>query len=123
MRRLTLDVALLVGIVGAVLAGELELEDFRRAAERGHAEAQFVLAVTYDQGDGVPEDDAEAVRWYRKAAEQGHALAQFGLGTMYGRVPDVNYICASCCLTQRCYPSLDVVAIIEAASSEPRQCG
>ena len=24
--------------------------------------------------EGVPEDDAEAVRWYRKAAEQGHAL-------------------------------------------------
>ena len=27
----------------------------------------------YDQGDGVPEDDAEAVRWYQMAAEQGHA--------------------------------------------------
>ena len=28
------------------------------------------------QGDGVPEDYAEAVRWYQMAAEQGHAEAQ-----------------------------------------------
>jgi uncharacterized protein len=31
----------------------------------------------------VPEDDAEAVKWYRKAAEQGYANAQFNLGLMY----------------------------------------
>jgi TPR repeat protein len=31
----------------------------------------------------VPQDYAEAVRWYRKAAEQGLASAQFDLGLMY----------------------------------------
>jgi hypothetical protein len=34
-------------------------------------------------GRGVPQDDAEAVRWYRLAAEQGVALAQTNLGVMY----------------------------------------
>ena len=34
-------------------------------------------------GNGVPKDDAEAVRWYRLAAEQGNAEAQFELGYMY----------------------------------------
>ena len=34
---------------------------------------------------GVPEDDAEAVKWYRKAAEQGLAQAQNNLGSMYAR--------------------------------------
>ena len=33
---------------------------------------------------GVPEDDAEAVKWYRKAAKQGLVIAQFNLGIMYG---------------------------------------
>ena len=28
---------------------------------------------------GVPQDDAEAVRWYRLAADQGQALAQYNL--------------------------------------------
>ena len=31
----------------------------------------------------MPEDDAEAVRWYLQAAEQGHADAQYNLGVMY----------------------------------------
>ena len=37
----------------------------------------------YFQGDGVPQDYAEAVKWYRKAAEQGDDVAQFKLGEMY----------------------------------------
>ena len=35
--------------------------------------------------EGVPQDDAEAVRWYRKAAEQGFAPGQSNLGLMYAR--------------------------------------
>ncbi len=37
----------------------------------------------YDNGDGVPQDDKEAVKWYEKAAVQGLAEAQFNLGVMY----------------------------------------
>jgi S1-C subfamily serine protease len=35
-------------------------------------------------GRGVPQDFAEAVRWYRLAAAQGNAPAQNNLGAMYG---------------------------------------
>ena len=37
----------------------------------------------YARGDGVPENDVEAVKWYRKAAEQGDDGAQYNLGNMY----------------------------------------
>ena len=37
----------------------------------------------YDDGTGVPQDNAEALRWYRRAVDQGHAAAQFNLGFMY----------------------------------------
>ena len=37
----------------------------------------------YVEGQGVRQDDAQAVQWYRKAAEQGIAKAQFNLGFMY----------------------------------------
>ena len=37
----------------------------------------------YAKGEGVPENDAEAVKWFRKAAEQGDADAQYNLGVMY----------------------------------------
>jgi hypothetical protein len=34
-------------------------------------------------GEGVPQDAGEAVRWFRLAAEQGHADAQLNLGLMH----------------------------------------
>ena len=37
----------------------------------------------YANGEGVPQDYAEAVKWYRLAVEQGNALAQRNLGIMY----------------------------------------
>ena len=54
-----------------------------KAAEQGDADAQFNLGAAYREGDGVPKDAAEAVRWYRLAAEQGHAGAQGSLGVAY----------------------------------------
>jgi TPR repeat protein len=36
----------------------------------------------YRKGEGVPQDYAEAVRWYRKAAERGRASAQGAFGFM-----------------------------------------
>jgi hypothetical protein len=58
-------------------------KDFRASAEQGDAEAQYNLALIYDHGIGVENDDAEALKWYRQAAEQGHAKAQYNLGMMY----------------------------------------
>jgi len=61
------------------------LHEWRPLAEQGYAKAQNNLGVVYDNGYGVPQDDAQAVDWYRKAAEQGDVRAQFNLGLMYGR--------------------------------------
>jgi TPR repeat protein len=59
--------------------------EFLPLAEQGHTIAQHLLGVMYNFGEGVPKNDAEAVKWYRKAAEQGHAPAQYNLGNMYGK--------------------------------------
>ena len=37
-------------------------------------------------GQGVPQDAAEAVRWFRPAAEQGDAVGLENLGVMYHSV-------------------------------------
>lgn len=55
---------------------------YRKAAERGFAEAQNNLGLMCALGRGVSQDDAEAVKWFRLAAEQGYAPAQFNLGEM-----------------------------------------
>jgi TPR repeat protein len=56
---------------------------YRKAAERGHAQAQVNLGTLYSKGLGVGRDYTETVKWYRKAAEQEHAQAQNNLGVMY----------------------------------------
>ncbi len=65
---------------------ELTLEEkfaqTKMDADAGNAQAQFNLGVMYVQGEGVPKDDAKAVKWYQKAAAQGHADAQFNLAAM-----------------------------------------
>ena len=55
---------------------------FRKAAEQGHGEAQYRLAMLHLSGDGVPKDKAEAVRLFSKAAEQGHGEAQYRLAML-----------------------------------------
>lgn len=57
--------------------GEVEVvKKYRKAAERGDAEAQYRLGSCYREGFGVQQDDAEATKWYRKAAEQGYILTE-----------------------------------------------
>ena len=58
---------------------------YYRATEQDDADAQYMLGVMYADGEGVPQDDAEAVRWWRQAADRGHVRAQFYLGMMYGK--------------------------------------
>src|SRR5439155_12456866 len=46
-------------------------------------EAQSELGWLYVNGQGVPQDYGEALKWYRKAAEQNDPRAQNSLGLMY----------------------------------------
>ena len=71
------------GLAVMVLSAQDDLDTVRQAADQGDAEAQYNLGVIYNNGEGVPKDDAEAVRWFQLAAEQGYAKAQFELGYKY----------------------------------------
>ena len=62
---------------------ETALKEWLPLAEQGDSYAQYNLGLMYDYGEGVIEDDTQAVYWFRKAAEQGHAKAQYNLGLMY----------------------------------------
>ena len=64
-----------------------KLKEIKAKAEAGDSDeqlkAQLTLGSMFANGEGVLEDDNEAVKWYRKAAEQGDAPAQNNLGLMY----------------------------------------
>ena len=94
---LCLTLAVLLGSVGVSWSAEFQkgltaydsgdyataLREWTPLAEQGHATAQYNLGLMYYEGDGVPENDKTAVKWFRLAAEQGNANAQFNLGFMY----------------------------------------
>ena len=61
----------------------VKFEEYKKAAEQGHTNAQFRLGHCYEYGIGVAKNNEEAVSWYRKAAEQGNAFAQHYLGICY----------------------------------------
>jgi TPR repeat protein len=56
---------------------------YRKAAEQGNSDAQYLLGYFYFNGRGVPQDYTQAELWYRKAAEQGDADSQHALGDLY----------------------------------------
>ena len=53
---------------------------FKRAAEKGDAQAAFYLGQILLKGDGVPADLALGIAWLERASGAGFAPAQFELG-------------------------------------------
>ena len=85
LRAALVAVLILLSCSGAVAWAESEsesIQSIQAQAEQGDAEAQFNLGVAHDNGRGIPQDYAEAAKWYRRAAEQGHAEALTNLGVM-----------------------------------------
>lgn len=58
---------------------------YRKAADQGHAGAQFNVGIFYANGQAVTRDIAAAAGWWRSAATQGHIEAQFNLGLLYAQ--------------------------------------
>ena len=61
------------------------VKEFKTLAKQNDPRGQYALAVMYDLGEGVPQNDTAAVKWYTLAADQNYALAQYALGVMYSK--------------------------------------
>ncbi len=85
MRRLSLAIVMIAGLAAPAWAdfeagkAAYDREDYATAyreflplAEQGNAEAQLYLGFMYDFGYCLPQDYAEAAKWYRLAVERGH---------------------------------------------------
>ena len=101
MKTLTLAVVVTVGLLTAVTTANGGYRDgrtaykakdystaareFREAADRGHARAQYWLGFLYEKGRGVEQNKETARRWYKLAAEQDDPRAQHRLGRLLRR--------------------------------------
>ena len=55
----------------------------KKAADNGHAKAQWHLGVRYFAGADVEKDLDQSEYWFKKAAEQGDVDAEYGLSGCY----------------------------------------
>lgn len=56
---------------------------YRRAADRGNAQAMWSLGVNHLSCKGGTTDNEQAIYWLERAAERGHELATWALARMY----------------------------------------
>ncbi|WP_261844447.1 SEL1-like repeat protein [Aliamphritea ceti] len=56
---------------------------FRQAAEKGHVESQYLLALAYFNGQEGNASQSQGFYWLEQAAQGGQAEAQFRLGGRY----------------------------------------
>lgn len=59
----------------------------KQAATTGSAEAMFLYGKAFERGDGVVEDQDEAMKWYEKAALLGETKSMQTLGYIYENDP------------------------------------
>ena len=70
-------------------AARKQFLEYKAKAEQGNLDAQYIIGLSWINGEGVEKDFVEAVKWFRKAAEQGDVNAQYLLGLTYASGKDV----------------------------------
>ena len=63
-------------------------EWYTKAAQKGHANAQFLLAEIYHEGKLGNDQRTNCIPWFLKAAKQGHAKAQAIIGSLARYYPN-----------------------------------
>ena len=95
-------------------------------AERGNAEANFNLGILYEDGLGVSQNLAQALRYYETAAIGGSFKAQYRLGLLYfvGEIVPLDKVKAKRWLTEAASggdrDSIEMLAILSGTRSSKR---
>ena len=62
------------------------LRELKPLAKQGDVEAQGMLGIMYDRGNGVPQDYKIALKWWNIAASRGHKEAAKYRDTIAARI-------------------------------------
>ncbi len=65
------------------MSEEFDFDTTLEQARNGDVIKQVALADAYSEGNGAPQDDTEALKWYNTAADLGNSEAQYHLGMMH----------------------------------------
>jgi TPR repeat protein len=83
MKTILKALFLLITLSAVPVFAQSDFDATKARAETGDAQSQYELGNIYFFGEGVAQNDQEALKWYRLASEQGLAAAQYNLGGIY----------------------------------------
>ncbi len=63
---------------------------YQKSALHGNAESQYWLGIMFLDGNGITEDEDEAMQWISLAAKQGHKGAERLLSHLLERTPEIE---------------------------------
>jgi TPR repeat protein len=89
---------------GALDNDALAVKWYRKAADQGHASAQFNLGLMYANGEGVPENNIRAYVWWSMSKTQGIALAAKNIDILKPMLTP-KQLAAGQALAAKCYES------------------
>ncbi len=71
----------------AISRGEFKIavKIYQQAAKQGDTKSEYNLGLMYLSGDGVKQNNSEALKWFTLSANGGFAEAQYRLGVIYFR--------------------------------------
>ena len=55
----------------------------REHAAKGNTVAMLLISMLYQNGEGVPKNDDEVIKWLRLASDHGDSIAQYQMGDRY----------------------------------------
>ncbi len=78
------------------------IESLQQKALKEDANAQYLLGLAFETGDGVARDMTEATKWYQKASIHGHraAMHNYAMALQFGRGVSKNPSKAALVYTQ-----------------------
>ena len=66
------------------------VQNIKKSAQTGDANAQYSLGALYYTGQLIDKDKSQARKWFKKAADQGEPTAQYYLGQIYLNGDGIN---------------------------------
>ena len=105
---------MLAGFAGGSY-GQSDFEETKRLAEQGDLRAQMELGTLYSRGLGIPENDAEGVKWFWRAAKQGYPNAFYELGVHYGNGRGVPWN------SVKAYAYFSIAAVLDEREFDPAE--
>jgi TPR repeat protein len=92
----------IIAILNITFAHANSIESLQQKAFKEDANAQYLLGLAFETGDGVARDITEATKWYQKASIHGHraAMHNYAMALQFGRGVSKNPSKAALVYTQ-----------------------